>query len=132
MINGFILPFMVLFDFEDIIICNHILEHVPDYQRALCELYRIFKNDCLLILSVPIWSNLKEHYENHSILNKQERIEHFGQADHFRVFADNFIQDIVNAGFNVSTVHGRDMPKRIRAVLGPANYDVPWVYFCTK
>ena len=38
----------------DLVFCNHVLEHVPDYKRALRELYRILKPGGRLICSFPI------------------------------------------------------------------------------
>ena len=38
----------------DVVFCNHVLEHVPDYKKALRELYRILKPGGRLICSFPI------------------------------------------------------------------------------
>ena len=38
----------------DVVFCNHVLEHVPDYKRALRELYRILKPGGSLVCSFPI------------------------------------------------------------------------------
>lgn len=37
----------------DKIICSEVLEHIPDYQQALAEIYRVLKPSGLLALSVP-------------------------------------------------------------------------------
>jgi predicted SAM-dependent methyltransferase len=37
----------------DVIVCNHVLEHVPDYRAALCELTRILSARGFLFLSFP-------------------------------------------------------------------------------
>jgi SAM-dependent methyltransferase len=37
----------------DFIVCNHVLEHVPDYRGAICELVRIARPDGFLFLSFP-------------------------------------------------------------------------------
>eukprot|EP00929_Paragymnodinium_shiwhaense_P027701 TRINITY_DN16200_c0_g2_i2.p1 TRINITY_DN16200_c0_g2~~TRINITY_DN16200_c0_g2_i2.p1 ORF type:complete len:150 (+),score=33.72 TRINITY_DN16200_c0_g2_i2:124-573(+) len=40
-------------DFMDVIIMLHVLEHVPDYRRALRELHRVLKANGTLIMEVP-------------------------------------------------------------------------------
>ncbi len=41
-------------DSFDIILCAHVLEHVPDYQTALTNLYRMLAPEGILVLQVPI------------------------------------------------------------------------------
>ena len=38
----------------DVIICNHVLEHVKDYKKALKELYRILKQGGVMLMTVPV------------------------------------------------------------------------------
>ena len=40
-------------DSFDFILCNHVLEHVPNDYKALKELYRILKHSGLAIITVP-------------------------------------------------------------------------------
>src|SRR5690606_3838673 len=37
----------------DFIICNHVLEHIPDDTKAMQEIYRVFETDGTAILQVP-------------------------------------------------------------------------------
>ncbi len=41
-------------DSLDVVVCSHVLEHVPDTDRALDELYRIIKPGGHLLLLVPV------------------------------------------------------------------------------
>jgi predicted SAM-dependent methyltransferase len=43
----------------DIVICAHVLEHIPDYRLALKNLNELLSPDGILILQVPV---LEEHY----------------------------------------------------------------------
>ena len=40
-------------DSFDLILCNHVLEHVPNDYKALKELYRILKHSGIAIITVP-------------------------------------------------------------------------------
>lgn len=118
----------------DWIICNHVLEHVDSYQAALHELYRILKPGGNLIISFPILSTLPTVIEEteHTEENKKKRLQLYGQADHLRIFgADS--KDILSAtGFKVSIIDGSKMDKRILPVVGPADYDVNYLFLCKK
>lgn len=47
-------------NYFDVIICNHVLEHIPDDHRAMSELYRVLKPNGWAILQVPISVSLKK------------------------------------------------------------------------
>ena len=38
----------------DVIVCNHVLEHIPDDRRAMAELRRVLKDDGYAIVMVPL------------------------------------------------------------------------------
>ena len=44
----------------DLIICNHVLEHIIDDRTAMNEIYRVLKKDGIGILQVPIDKNLEK------------------------------------------------------------------------
>lgn len=115
-----------------LIICNHVLEHVPDYKFALKELKRILKKDGILELTIPTDRNFETVYEDTSIVTKEERIKHFGQNDHVRIFGNDFEKILTNVGFTVEVVDGSELPIEIAGVIGPANYDDNRVYICRK
>ncbi len=118
----------------DIIICNHVLEHVNDYQKALNEVYRILKTGGMFICSFPILENLssvieeKEHTED----NKAKRLRLYGQADHLRIFGADSNIILSQVGFKVSKIDGNAMAKSIMPIIGPADYDVNYLFCCRK
>ena len=118
----------------DIIICNHVLEHVNDYQKALIEIYRILKSGGIFICSFPILENLKTLIEEkeHTEENKAKRLELYGQADHLRIFGSDSDELLRQAGFIVSRIDGNDMPDSILPIIGPADYDVNYLFCCQK
>lgn len=97
-------------DSWDVIICSHILEHVPDDQKALNELFRILKPKGWAIIMVPIFLDVKETHEISNIDNKPEdyRWKYFGQDDHVRMYSKtDFLKRMEIAGFSVKE-HGVD------------------------
>lgn len=113
----------------DVVFCNHVLEHVKDYKKALCELRRILVPNGRLICSFPIDGNYNTVYEDVSLADDmtaeadRERIRRFGQRDHLRVFGLDSKQILEETGFVVSVIDGDSMPVEICPVVGPADYD---------
>ena len=116
----------------DLIVCNHVLEHVPDYKKALRELGRILKKDGILEITVPADRNLDTVYEDTAVTSEEDRISIFGQNDHWRIFGNDFEKILAEAGFAVETVDGDTLPVEIGGVTGPADYDDNRVYVCRK
>lgn len=92
----------------DVIICNHVLEHVPDDQQAMAELYRVLKPGGWAILQVPISMSLERTYEDPNVTSPQERERLFGQRDHVRIYAKDYIGRLEGAGFRVETYNLTD------------------------
>ncbi|HEY0298702.1 MAG TPA: class I SAM-dependent methyltransferase [Arachidicoccus sp.] len=115
-----------------LIICNHVLEHVPDYALALKELKRILKKDGVLEISVPTDRVLSKTIENTNILSVKERIATFGQIDHMRIFGTDIEKLLMAAGFFVEVIDGNTLPDNLVAKVGPANYDDNRIYLCKK
>jgi len=88
-------------DCFDVIICNHVLEHIPNDRRAMSELYRILKPRGWSILQVPISLSLRETYEDPKVETPAERERVFGQSDHVRIYARDYKQRLESVGFAV-------------------------------
>lgn len=85
----------------DIIICNHVLEHIDNEQKALKELYRVLKASGWAILQVPIDYTLEATYEDSGITSPKEREKHFGQYDHLRSYGKDYAERLRKARFAV-------------------------------
>ncbi len=83
----------------DLILCNHVLEHIEDDYKALNELHRVIKNKGILIAQVPLDTNLKKTFENKKITNPRDRNKFFGQYDHVRVYGLDFYSRLAKSGF---------------------------------
>jgi SAM-dependent methyltransferase len=85
----------------DILICNHVMEHIPDEEKALKEIYRVLTKGGWAILQVPIDFSRQETYEDSSITDPKEREKHFGQYDHLRYHGLDYPKRLEKGGFRV-------------------------------
>lgn len=86
----------------DLLVCNHVLEHVPDMPLALREIHRVLKPGGVAILQVPLALNLQETIELSLESTEQERIERVGQRDHLRLLTpDDYFSYLTAAKFAV-------------------------------
>jgi len=88
----------------DTIICYHILEHISDDKKAMTELYRVLKPNGRIYIQTPFKKG--DIYEDDTIVLPEERLKHFGQDDHVRVYSVNGLNDrLKNCGFNTSILN---------------------------
>jgi SAM-dependent methyltransferase len=92
----------------DVIICNHVLEHIIDDRKAMIELCRVLKPDGWAILQVPISLSLDKTYEDFSITDWKGREQAFGQGDHVRIYAKNYEAKLAQAGFKVNVFNWKE------------------------
>ena len=85
----------------DAIICNHVLEHVPDDRRGMAELFRVLKPGGWAILQVPISLALEMTFEDPRVTSPAERERLFGQNDHVRLHGRDYERRLQHAGFAV-------------------------------
>lgn len=94
----------------DILICNHVLEHVPDYMKALTEIYRVLKKNGIAILQTPYSKLLKKNFEDEGINTDELRLLFYGQEDHVRYFSENqFFQSLTKTGFSLQILNHNDL-----------------------
>ena len=122
------------FDAEsyDIVICNHVLEHVDDFRQALKEVYRILRPGGSFICSFPMDPTIDLLYDNAPVKTQEDCRRFYGQIDHKRVFGMRAAELLAEAGFSVETIDGKDYPQEILPVVGPADYDMNILFQCVK
>ena len=86
----------------DVVIANHILEHVDDH-RAIKELHRILRNGGVALATFPIVYAWEKTYEDPSIVDSEERELHFGQHDHLRIYGRD-VEKIMSKYFEVDKI----------------------------
>lgn len=83
----------------DAVICNHVLEHVPDDRKAMREILRILKPGGFGIMQVPMDISLKKTHEDPSIILPRDREKHFRQKDHYRLYGRDYPERLKECGF---------------------------------
>ena len=87
-------------DSVDTIVCIHVMEHVND-RLALAEFFRVLRPGGRALLMVPIVEGWEESYENDTVTTEKDRILHYGQFDHIRMYGADFRQRILDGGFRI-------------------------------
>jgi SAM-dependent methyltransferase len=90
-------------DSFDIILCNHVLEHVENDYQALAELHRVLKPSGFAILQVPVSRNSASTFEDPAVTSEQDRAVTFGQKDHVRIYGLDYQSRLEAAQFTVET-----------------------------
>jgi len=109
----------------DVVICNHVLEHVPDDRKALLEIYRVLKTGGFALLQVPTNYGVEKTYEDASVTDPSDREKHFRQKDHYRLYGRDYLDRIRKTGFVINEDNyllGIDEEKRQRFRLPEMEY----------
>lgn len=88
----------------DFILCNHVLEHIPDDTKAMQELLRVLAPGGTAILQIPQDLNRETTFEDNTITDPKKRAQIFGQYDHVRVYGRDYFNKLRNMGFKVNEV----------------------------
>ena len=88
----------------DVIICNHLFEHIEDDRLAMAELYRILRSGGWGIMLVPEDRARATTFEDDNITDAEERTRIFGQYDHRRIYGRDYDMRLTEAGFRVERI----------------------------
>ena len=89
----------------DLILCNHVLEHISNDHKAMEELFRVLKIGGTLIAQVPLEENRSKTFEDNNIKDKTKRKEIFGQYDHVRVYGTDYYKRLESVGFKAQGIN---------------------------
>lgn len=100
-------------DTYDVILCNHVLEHIPDDAKAMKELYRVMKPGGWGVFQIPQDLSREKTFEDNSITDKKQRAQIFGQYDHVRIYGKDYFDKLRSVGFLVEEVdYTSQLPQR--------------------
>ncbi len=88
----------------DLILCSHVLEHVPDDARAISEIFRALRPGGKALIQIPTNFESGSTDEDASVTDISERVRRFGQFDHVRLYGRDVAARLQAPGFQVETV----------------------------
>lgn len=91
-------------DSFDVILCNHVLEHIQDDIKAMRELFRVMKKGGMGIFQIPQDLNRESTFEDNTIIDRKERAKIFGQYDHVRIYGLDYFEKLRSVGFKVREI----------------------------
>ena len=111
----------------DWVLCNHVLEHIEDDQKAMSELFRVLKPGGRAILQVPLDTKRAETYEDFNIKASQERARAFGQYDHVRIYGLDYVNRLQAVGFEAALIsYAKELTSEERHLYRiPQNEQIP-------
>jgi SAM-dependent methyltransferase len=89
----------------DLVICNHVLEHIQDDRAAMRELLRVLSPGGQAILQVPFAKHEPKTYEDPTVTDPKRREQLFGQHDHVRLYGSDYGERLEAAGFTLRLAH---------------------------
>ena len=115
----------------DYVLCNHVLEHVYDDEKAMREIYRVLKLKGNAILQVPINETLENTIDGRDTKDKNLRNKLFGQYDHLRIYGKDYYDKLIKVGFKVEKI---DQTKKMdkSSILKFSLIEGEIIPFCTK
>lgn len=95
----------------DLIVCNHVLEHVEEDGRAMQELHRLLRSHGKALITVPIAAGTARTRDWRSLAvdTPGERARQFGAEDHVRCYGMDIVERFQAAGFTTDVLHPGDV-----------------------
>jgi SAM-dependent methyltransferase len=91
----------------DLLMCYHVLEHVPDDLSAMREIARVLSPTGVGLLQVPYRPGTATDEDPEA--DEDERLRRFGQRDHVRYYGDDFEDRLVASGLSLQRVTPRSL-----------------------
>jgi SAM-dependent methyltransferase len=113
----------------DLIICNHVLEHIPDDRQAMAEMLRVLRPGGHAVVMVPVDEKRPRTYEDDSIVSPADRAVAFGHPYHVRVCGADYPERLEAAGFAVEYRHSRSLSGHKRRLM---RLNKTPLYLCRK
>lgn len=81
----------------DLLLCSHVLEHVPDDRLAMREMARVLKRSGWAVFMIPM--KRESTFEDFSVTDPDRRRELFGHPEHVRRYGRDFMQRMADSGW---------------------------------
>lgn len=111
----------------DVVIANHVLEHIDDDRQAMRELFRVLRPGGTALLTVPVNPTRQETYSDPGVTSKVARAAHFNAPDHRRYYGLDFAGRLRDVGFEAETFR-MTQAQEVTYSLMP----MEWLYVATR
>ncbi|MGK0298929.1 MAG: hypothetical protein ACI9XC_002554 [Gammaproteobacteria bacterium] len=111
-------------NYFNVVITNHVLEHILEDKKALSEIYRVIKPGGFSLITVPINWARKSTYENPALTTAEQRYAHYGDSSHVRYYGRDFEERLIEIGFIVECWR---LPQEQEPGYGLLREDVLWI-----
>ena len=115
----------------DLILCNHVLEHVGEPARALAEFRRVLGPKSLLIAQTPYAPLLAKTFELNEPVTPEFAKYFYGQEDHVRLFGADITDYFHAAGFQGALLAHEAVLPGVDAQASGCNAREPFFLFYT-
>lgn len=116
-------------DAFDVVIANHILEHVYDDNAARKEIFRVLKPGGLAILQTPYSNKLRQTFSDPGIDDDESRLQAYGQEDHVRLYGRDFFERLEQAGFKSAVCTHKQVLSKFEPAIYGVNPAEPFLCF---
>lgn len=113
----------------DLVMANHVLEHVDDDLRAVREVHRVLAPGGSAILQAPFSRVLQRTWSDPGIVSRAARLQAFGQEDHVRLFGADFVERVASSGLKPRVASHADLLAGVDAGRFGVNPDEPFLLF---
>lgn len=124
---------MLSMEFEtasfDVVIANHVLEHVADDRQALSEVCRVLKIGGYAILQTPYCKNLHRTWEDPGTVDDAMRLQAYGQEDHVRLYGRDIFERFIAAGLESCVRQHDDLLGDVDPISLGINSEEPFFLF---
>lgn len=120
-------------NYFDLIICSHVLGHVPDEQKAIFEMQRVLKTNGIALVLTLINAQNNLTFEDTKIETPAAKLMMYGEPDLCRLHGQDFAERLSSCGFKVTTIDYRanfSIEDRIRFALGNGEREI--IFKCEK
>lgn len=92
----------------DLVLCSHVLEHIPDDAAAMSEIARVLSLRGRAILQVPFAMKLERTIEDPSLTDERERERRYGRPGHVRIYGADYFDRLRAVGLEVEPISAAD------------------------
>ncbi|GLQ96684.1 hypothetical protein GCM10007863_11040 [Dyella mobilis] len=113
----------------DLLIANHVLEHVDDDMQALSEIYRVLRPGGYAILQTPFSSKLQRTWQDDGIQGEMARLMAYGQEDHVRLYGKDIFERFSASGLSSMVRSHEELLPGVDPIKNGVNLFEPFMLF---